>query len=72
LVQGESTVALQADTENATRLVTYGKNHCPQCSEWLLAPDWSEYFSERCVRHAWSCDDCGYRFETSVFFAKPE
>ena len=51
------------------RLATYGKNHCAQCGEWLLAPNWSEYLNERCVRHTWSCDACGYQFETAVFFA---
>jgi rubredoxin len=53
-------------------LATYSKNHCPQCGEWLLAPDWSEYFNDRCVRHTWSCQSCGYEFETSVFFAPQE
>ena len=56
------------ETANA-RLVTYDRNRCPQCNESLLAPDWSEYLSERCVRHIWSCEACGYKFETSVFFA---
>jgi uncharacterized protein with PIN domain len=56
------------ETANA-RLVTYDRNRCPQCSESLLAPDWSEYLNERCVRHTWSCEACGYKFETSVFFA---
>ena len=51
-----------------SRLATYRKNMCPQCSEWLLAPDWSEYLSERCVRHTWSCEMCGYGFETTVVF----
>jgi hypothetical protein len=49
--------------------MTYSKNNCPQCSEWLLAPDWSEYLSEHCVRHTWSCEACGYEFETAVFFS---
>jgi len=51
------------------RLVEVNKNTCPQCGEWLLAPVWSEYQSERCVRHAWACDACGYDFETAVYFA---
>jgi hypothetical protein len=51
-----------------SRLTTYSKNMCPQCSEWLMAPDWSEYLSERCVRHTWSCEMCGYGFETTVVF----
>src|SRR6516164_5698017 len=48
-------MALQAETPARTRLATYSKNHCPQCGEWLLAPDWSEYHNDRCVRHTWSC-----------------
>jgi predicted RNA-binding Zn-ribbon protein involved in translation (DUF1610 family) len=56
-------------TVSDTRLVAFDKNNCPQCGEWLLAPDWSEYRSERCVRHTWSCEACGYAFETDVFFA---
>jgi ribosomal protein L37AE/L43A len=55
-----------------TRLFTHSKNHCPQCSAWLLAPDWSEHLNERCVRHTWSCEACGYEFETAVFFPAPE
>jgi hypothetical protein len=56
------------DTATLSRLATYAKNICPQCSEWLLAPDWSEHLSERCVRHTWSCEACGYGFETTVVF----
>ena len=54
------------------RLSTYRKNNCPQCSAWLLAPTWSEYLHERCVRHTWSCEACGYEFETAVFFSGSE
>ena len=56
----------------SSRLVTYDKNICPQCSAWLLAPDWSEHFNERCVRHSWSCDACGHGFETTVVFPETE
>jgi ribosomal protein L37AE/L43A len=57
------------DRVEEARLTTYDKNKCPQCNAWLLAPEWSEYLHERCVRHTWSCEKCGYQFETSVFFA---
>jgi ribosomal protein L37AE/L43A len=57
------------DRVEEARLTTYDKNKCPQCNAWLLAPDWSEYLNERCVRHTWSCEKCSYQFETSVFFA---
>ena len=59
---------LHTETATRTRLNTYASNYCPQCSTWLLAPNWSEYLNERCVRHTWSCDACGYEFETTVFF----
>ena len=39
---------------------------CAQCGEVLLAPTWSEHVNERCVRHVWSCESCGYEFETTV------
>lgn len=58
-----------ADRAAKERLATCNKNQCPQCGDWLLAPEWSEYLSERCVRHTWSCDACGYAFESDVFFA---
>jgi hypothetical protein len=61
-------MTLRAETATRARLITTGKNNCRQCGEWLLAPDWSEYLSDRCVRHTWSCDACSYRFETAVFF----
>ena len=51
-----------------SRLATYDKNICPQCSAWLLAPDWSEHLNKRCVRHSWSRDVCGHGLETAVFF----
>jgi rubredoxin len=61
-------MALHAEATATTRLATYSKNNCPQCSAWLLAPDWSEHLNARCVRHTWSCEACGYQFETAVFF----
>ncbi|HML06997.1 MAG TPA: hypothetical protein VK430_02565 [Xanthobacteraceae bacterium] len=61
-------MTLHAETAQQTRPLTSVRNHCPQCNAWLLAPDWSEHFSERCVRHSWSCEACGYEFETAVFF----
>ena len=43
---------------------------CAQCSEQLFVPEWSEYVDECRARHLWQCEDCGYAFETTVFFAK--
>jgi uncharacterized protein with PIN domain len=61
-------MALHIGGAERARLATYDKNVCPQCNGWLLAPDWSEHLNERCVRHIWSCEACGYGFETTVVF----
>jgi hypothetical protein len=42
-------------------------NPCAQCGEPLIAATWSEHLSERCIRHVWECDACGYQFETAVY-----
>ena len=41
---------------------------CAQCGEALFAPEWSEYFDDRRIRHFWSCDACDYQFETMVCY----
>lgn len=65
-------MTLHVEATARKRLVTYDKNNCPQCQAWLLAPTWSEYLNEHCVRHTWSCEACGYEFETTVVFAPLE
>jgi len=62
-------MTLQTETATRTHLIANSKNNCPQCSEALLAPEWSEYVTDRCVRHSWSCEACGYQFETAVYFS---
>jgi hypothetical protein len=32
----------------------------------MVVPESSEYVSEDQIRHAWSCDDCSYDFDTLV------
>jgi hypothetical protein len=44
---------------------------CAQCGDTLFAPEWSEYLDPRSVRHLWSCDSCGYRFESWVRYPEP-
>jgi len=42
---------------------------CSKCGCALIAPDWSEYFSEKqCVLNLWTCTYCGNQFETTAFF----
>lgn len=41
---------------------------CAQCGQTLTAPEWSESLDERRIRHLWSCEGCGYEFETEVYY----
>jgi ribosomal protein L37AE/L43A len=41
---------------------------CPNCAAYIIAATWSERVSERCVRNVWSCEACGFEFETSAYF----
>ncbi|MFZ5689788.1 MAG: hypothetical protein ACOY5F_00900 [Pseudomonadota bacterium] len=52
----------------ATQLSTFGALPCAQCGTQLKRPAWSEPVTESQVRHLWNCRDCGYVFETMVFF----
>ncbi len=40
--------------------------YCPKCNDKLFAPEISRLVEETIVEHIWSCDSCGYVFETSV------
>ncbi len=40
---------------------------CIQCGEALIAPEWSEYVSDRQVLNLWACPKCGLQFENSVY-----
>jgi hypothetical protein len=37
---------------------------CPQCSNQLIAPESSEYWSESNIHHVWRCPKCDFGFET--------
>ena len=43
-----------------------------QCGATIIAPEWSEHRSDRCVRNVWSCEACGYQFESTVYFSAPK
>jgi ribosomal protein L37AE/L43A len=47
-------------------------NLCAQCGAALISPIWAEHLNERHVRNLWSCETCGYQFETSAYFPAPE
>jgi RNase P subunit RPR2 len=58
------------EVRTRSRVARYPRlsNYCAQCGEVMFMPEWSEYLSEHRVRHLWTCDSCGYRFETVVAF----
>jgi len=35
----------------------------------MIAPEWSEHVSDRCVRNFWSCEACEYRVEDTIYFS---
>ena len=45
---------------------------CAQCGDPLIAPEWSEHVNERCIRHLWACEACGYEFETAVYLQESQ
>jgi ribosomal protein S27AE len=40
--------------------------NCPRCGGALLIAEESEFNLKGRIRHAWSCDDCGNEFVTSI------
>lgn len=45
---------------------------CPRCGEPLLAAESSRLIGRERVRHSWSCDECGYSFQTAVQVRAPD
>jgi len=44
-------------------------SQCAQCRTVIIAPECSEHLSDHCVRNVWSCEDCGYQFEDTVYLS---
>jgi predicted RNA-binding Zn-ribbon protein involved in translation (DUF1610 family) len=40
--------------------------HCPVCGSVLLIAEDSRFNARGRIDHAWSCDDCGTEFATSI------
>jgi len=50
----------------------FGRPSCPKCGEMIMAPESSDHFVDRKIRHIWLCEGCDFDFETSVeLIAKP-
>ena len=45
---------------------------CPNCGAYVIGAIWAERVSERCVRNVWSCEGCGYEFETSAYYGSKQ
>jgi len=43
-----------------------GRPHCPRCGSILLMAEESRFNVRGRIDHAWSCDDCGNAFVTSI------
>ncbi len=41
---------------------------CVQCSNELIAPEWSEYGNKRQIHHVWHCPKCSACFGSRVVF----
>jgi ribosomal protein S27AE len=39
---------------------------CPRCGSTVFVAEQSAFNLDGRVRHAWSCDDCGNEFATSI------
>jgi hypothetical protein len=61
-----SHAVLRVDADRARRLPFPS---CPACNAVLIAASASAHVSERDVRHAWLCEDCGHAFTTTVRLA---
>lgn len=55
--------ALRVDADPARRLPLPS---CPACQSSMFAAAASAHVSERDIRHAWLCEDCGHAFTTTV------
>jgi hypothetical protein len=59
-------MALDFATYAALSRVPYFGRPCPSCWEILLGPEAAEYVGARQIRHTWSCDACGHKFESVI------
>jgi hypothetical protein len=37
---------------------------CPRCAAMALIAEFAAFNPDGCIRHTWSCDDCGHEFVT--------
>jgi RNase P subunit RPR2 len=44
----------------------FGRPNCPRCGSILLIAEQSRFNIRGRIDHAWSCDECGHEFVTSI------
>ena len=60
----ERAMALHALAPPRSRFMMFRSSICPLCSGHLFAAERAAQVNKRNEQHAWSCDVCGYEFET--------
>jgi ribosomal protein S27AE len=45
---------------------SFGRPKCPRCGSVLLMAEESRFNVRGRIDHAWSCDECGNEFVTSI------
>jgi hypothetical protein len=68
--QGVGDVMEDVPVKRSQRLGVFYQ--CAQCGAPVIAETLSEYVGERPARNVWSCDACGYHFETASCVPKIE
>jgi hypothetical protein len=61
-------IAMDLRTDSSRKIPLRPVIECAQCGDRLYIPEWSELVDARRMRHLWTCDSCGYQFETTVRF----
>jgi RNase P subunit RPR2 len=55
------------DFSTRSRLTeSFGRPKCPRCGSILLMAEESRFNVRGRIDHAWSCDECGNEFVTSI------
>ena len=71
--QGDHAMTLQTPGPLAYEFRRYlERPSCPRCGDTLVAAESSVLVERGHIRHAWSCDGCGYDFETAIRLAVPD
>ncbi len=52
----------------ALRVRAFSLPSCPKCNDTPCGPVVSQHVSHELIRYLWSCEACGYEFDTRVEF----